>query len=232
MWSLVSGLVYIRACQLCAVAMALLVAAFSSSVTSASVIVNGDFTADNWPANTAVPAMPTNLSSLTGWTIASGGKIVGLGAGFGGIPTASVDLSGWQDDAPDLGISQILGTSAGQQYTIAFMVYDVASLRSTVNFTLNGTLLGSSLGGGGGGSASGLLHSYRFTAQGSDSVNFAFAGPANSTQVAVLADVTVVPVPEPSMYAMAIAGLACGGYSMWRRRWAGRGPIVEVPKSF
>ena len=30
-----------------------------------------------------------------------------------------------------------------------------------------------------------------------------------------------VPVPEPSTYAMALAGLACGGYSMWRRRkWA------------
>jgi hypothetical protein len=25
-------------------------------------------------------------------------------------------------------------------------------------------------------------------------------------------------VPEPSAYAMALAGLACGGYSMWRRR--------------
>lgn len=27
-----------------------------------------------------------------------------------------------------------------------------------------------------------------------------------------------VPVPEPSTYAMAITGLACGGHSMWRRR--------------
>jgi hypothetical protein len=27
-----------------------------------------------------------------------------------------------------------------------------------------------------------------------------------------------VPVPEPSTCAMALAGLACGGYSMWRRR--------------
>jgi sulfatase modifying factor 1 len=26
------------------------------------------------------------------------------------------------------------------------------------------------------------------------------------------------PVPEPSTYAMALAGLACGGYTMWRRR--------------
>jgi hypothetical protein len=25
-------------------------------------------------------------------------------------------------------------------------------------------------------------------------------------------------VPEPSTYAMAVAGLACGGWQMWRRR--------------
>jgi hypothetical protein len=29
---------------------------------------------------------------------------------------------------------------------------------------------------------------------------------------------TPVAVPEPSTYAMALAGLVCGGYSMWRRR--------------
>ena len=29
---------------------------------------------------------------------------------------------------------------------------------------------------------------------------------------------TVAPVPEPTTFAMALAGLACGGYSMWRRR--------------
>ena len=29
---------------------------------------------------------------------------------------------------------------------------------------------------------------------------------------------TLVPVPEPSTYAMALAGLACGGYSIFRRR--------------
>jgi len=29
---------------------------------------------------------------------------------------------------------------------------------------------------------------------------------------------TVAPVPEPSTYVMALAGLACGGYSMFRRR--------------
>jgi fibronectin-binding autotransporter adhesin len=30
--------------------------------------------------------------------------------------------------------------------------------------------------------------------------------------------VTITAVPEPSTYAMALASLACGGYSMWRRR--------------
>ena len=29
---------------------------------------------------------------------------------------------------------------------------------------------------------------------------------------------TLVVVPEPSTYAMALAGLACGGWQMWRRR--------------
>jgi hypothetical protein len=29
-----------------------------------------------------------------------------------------------------------------------------------------------------------------------------------------------IAVPEPSTYAMALAGLACGGYSMFRRRRA------------
>jgi hypothetical protein len=34
----------------------------------------------------------------------------------------------------------------------------------------------------------------------------------------VSSELTVAPVPEPSTYAMALAGLACGGWSMFRRR--------------
>jgi hypothetical protein len=30
--------------------------------------------------------------------------------------------------------------------------------------------------------------------------------------------VTITAVPEPATYAMALAGLACGGYSLFRRR--------------
>jgi hypothetical protein len=34
----------------------------------------------------------------------------------------------------------------------------------------------------------------------------------------VVLQFTTAAVPEPSTYAMALAGLACGGYSIWRRR--------------
>jgi hypothetical protein len=33
-----------------------------------------------------------------------------------------------------------------------------------------------------------------------------------------IAEMSVTAVPEPSTYCMALAGLACGGYSMWRRK--------------
>jgi hypothetical protein len=38
------------------------------------------------------------------------------------------------------------------------------------------------------------------------------------TGLSSAAAVELSAVPEPSTYAMALAGLACGGYSMWRRR--------------
>jgi formylglycine-generating enzyme required for sulfatase activity len=38
-----------------------------------------------------------------------------------------------------------------------------------------------------------------------------------------------VAVPEPSTYAMALAGLACGGYSMWRRL---RGQVISYGRSW
>jgi hypothetical protein len=44
------------------------------------------------------------------------------------------------------------------------------------------------------------------------------AGIASSPNVSEAASVTVNAVPEPSTYAMALAGLACGGYSVFRRR--------------
>ncbi|NBW96708.1 MAG: PEP-CTERM sorting domain-containing protein [Planctomycetia bacterium] len=44
------------------------------------------------------------------------------------------------------------------------------------------------------------------------------AGIASSPNVSQAASVSVNAVPEPSTYAMALAGIACGGYTIWRRR--------------
>jgi hypothetical protein len=40
----------------------------------------------------------------------------------------------------------------------------------------------------------------------------------NESPVVGSAALTLTAVPEPSTYAMAFVGLACGGFSMWRRR--------------
>ena len=47
--------------------------------------------------------------------------------------------------------------------------------------------------------------------------------PGSSRQVTIngtseTVTINIAPVPEPSTYAMALAGLACGGYSLFRRR--------------
>jgi hypothetical protein len=45
-----------------------------------------------------------------------------------------------------------------------------------------------------------------------------FASRASVNQVGNNLVLHVAPVPEPSTCVMALAGLACGGYSTWRRR--------------
>jgi hypothetical protein len=43
-----------------------------------------------------------------------------------------------------------------------------------------------------------------------------YSGPGTEPYASLIS--VPMAVPEPSTYAMALAGLACGGYSMWRRR--------------
>ena len=62
-------------------------------------------------------------------------------------------------------------------------------------------------GGGWQSDAAYLLSSFRYTEDPS------FESPDLGFRLA-----SPVAVPEPSTYAMALAGLACGGFSMWRRR--------------
>jgi hypothetical protein len=70
---------------------------------------------------------------------------------------------------------------------------------------------------------SGASWTNRTTANGLGNNNVRGVYAAGSTIYAATSgglSVGVVAVPEPSTYAMALAGLACGGYSLFRRRRA------------
>ena len=70
---------------------------------------------------------------------------------------------------------------------------------------------------------SGASWTNRTTANGLGNNNVRGVYAAGSTIYAATSgglSVGVVAVPEPSTYAMALAGLACGGYSLFRRRLA------------
>lgn len=192
------------------------------------LIVNGDFSADNWPSGSIVPGStdtPNKLTSITGWTLLPNANIVGLGPNVASIPTPALELTGWSDTIFPSGLSQTLGTTSGDLYSISFTVYDIGSNVSKIDFSLNGNLLGSNLNAQGGsivgGSTKSQTYTYNFTSIGSDEISFVWPGPANSTQVSILADVKVAAVPEPSTSALlvlAVAGLAAHVLGLRRKR--------------
>lgn len=122
------------------------------------------------------------------------------------------------------GVGQVLGTTAGTDYTIRFSIYDIGSLISKINFTLNGTQLGTNLNAQGGsivgGTTKGQTYNYNFTAVGSDLISFAWPGPGGGPQVSILADVQVVPaapVPEPGTWAAAALLVSGAAFMRWRK---------------
>jgi hypothetical protein len=209
-----------------------LITAFLVSLTAVAtaqnpLIVNGDFTAENWPSGVIVPGVndsPNKLTSITGWTLLPNANIVGLGPNVASIPTPALELTGWGDSIFPSGLSQILGTTTGSLYSISFTVYDIGSSISNINFSLNGNLLGSNLNAQSGtvvgGTTKGQTYSYEFTSIGNDEISFVWPGPALSTQVSILADVEVTAVPEPSTYALLVlvAGVVGGVHVLRRRR--------------
>jgi len=119
-------------------------------------------------------------------------------------------------------------TGVGSPYDVAFgagslYVANSFSPENIAKFSTSTTLLGtigSSIGSGflgvaidGAGNVYGSTGSdiYKFDSAGV--LQFSWPTPGDSTYMAVAAV-----VPEPPTYAMAFAGLACGCFSMWRRR--------------
>ncbi len=209
-------------------------------ISQAALIINGNFTAAGWAPGTLYPATnatPNKLTSITGWTLLPANNIVGIGPNFASIPTPALELTGWNDAVFNSGLSQILGTTTGTNYTISFMVYDIGSLHSRINFSLNGNQLGSNLNAQGGsivgGSTKGQLYSYNFTALGSDEISFLWPGPiTGGNQVSILADVQVSgpapsPVPEPGQVAASLLLLGgLGVYVFLKRRKVAKAAVA------
>lgn len=93
----------------------------------------------------------------------------------------------------------------------------IATITSSGTFTLSQTLPG----------ATPTMQTYEFDfaalAGGNMSlqqlkVTWDIPAGASGIRGLAIAQIDLHAVPEPSTYAMAIAGLACGGFSMWRRR--------------
>jgi len=57
-----------------------------------------------------------------------------------------------------------------------------------------------------------------FSGDSASVVSTGLAAGQYATFNAVTGFISITAVPEPSTYAMALAGLACGGWQMWRRR--------------
>jgi sulfatase modifying factor 1 len=144
--------------------------------------------------------------------IAVGATVVGTGTSGGVSPVISGNFANYNNEADWNTQNGNVTTVSSNGGPSAYGALDMNGNVFEWN-DLDGTA-GSSRGHRGGGylsDASRLASSYRFTTDPSGGLNsnggFRLASP--------------VAVPEPSTYAMALAGLACGGYSLFRRRkWA------------
>ncbi|MFM7207285.1 MAG: autotransporter-associated beta strand repeat-containing protein [Planctomycetaceae bacterium] len=215
----------------------------TSSYTGATTVAGGRLAVDGAVGNTSVSVQSGGrlggagsiagaVSVLSGGTLAPGNSIESLSAGattFAGGSTFgyeydSTNPASLGSAADLLVVNGNLSIGSGSLITFA----DLASSplpfpHDTTIFALinysgawNGGLFtygGTPLPDGGTftvGTQQWLIDYDRTSSAGLD--NFTGDHLPSSTFVAITA------VPEPSIYAMAFAGIACGGFSMWRRR--------------
>ncbi|RZS54887.1 DUF642 domain-containing protein [Sphaerotilus mobilis] len=209
-------------------ALAVAMLAVASTGASAQAIVNGDFDARQADQATA-RYMTTDLGG--GWTTVFGnvdlvghggddGNSAELKALMGSTATSglAVDLNG---NTPAM-ITQVLNTIAGQQYSLSFSyaANPGTDSNATAGFAfqlspVKGGTLGASLIGQG---ASWQTYATTFVATGATALSFISTAYGTPTFGAMVDNVSVSAVPEPSEYAMMMLGLGVIGAAARRRQ--------------
>ena len=145
-----------------------------------------------------------------------------LGSGstpYGNLNAAYRSLldSGGASGLPDTMTVLLGGLTVGQEYRFQWWASNAARLPWLVGVTAaatNNVTLDTNLSDTAGGLGQFVIGT--FTADGvSQSIDFTAAGGGSGP---IINAFQVRAVPEPSTYCMALAGMACGGFSMWRRR--------------
>lgn len=196
------------------IALATLLATPLLASAANNLVANGSFEADSQAANTW-----SIYSDLAGW---SGGR-AGIelrnnvaGAAYDGVNFVELDTT------QNSRMSQTIGTTLGQTYTLSFAYAPregVASASNGIEVFWNGAALGSFTGNGAGGGNAWVFSSLNVTgAATASTLMFRAIGTSDSLGGSLDAVSLTAAVPEPQTYAMLLAGLVAVSFVARRRQ--------------
>ena len=194
-----------------------------------NLVANGGFESQAFmttdPEGYAYRYVPDDLYPITGWTFTSTGigensYLIAAGENYGPVPEGSYALRLNVGDS----ISQVLVPPGAGSYSVSIATKDWQVFYNDLRLTIGGTSIVIPIGTTGTTLLTAALSGSTTLAIDwlpvlGDEENAA-AEDGNGAGVVVDAIGITAALPEPSTYAMALAGLACGGYSVFRRRRA------------
>ena len=192
------------------------------------LVINGGFEAQAFmttvPGGNEYRYVPGDIASITGWTFTTTGNgensyLIAAGDNYGTVPEGSYALRLAIGDA----ISQTITPPASGSYLVSIQTKDWQVSYSDLLMTIGGASVVIPIGTTGetqliaslSGSTALSIGWQPLAGQEADAASEDFNGHG-----VVMDAISVTAVPEPSTCAMALAGLACGGYSLFRRRRA------------